>query len=505
MAQSLSLARIVSVAVALTPAAAQSQSLSNLLFLGTSSIIDTTERYRTYNDLASVAADFGTNAEEYKAANRWFSQSPQPTALLVGRFVNAASKGGLRCGTLSAAQQAMSVWNAVGATGTLKITKDGGAAVNVTAINLTAVTTMPGVAAAIAAGTGWPAGTTITWNSVYNRFEIESGTAGATSAVAFLQAAGSGVDVSSLMLGQAGQGGYIYAGQVAETAAAAVALFDDMIGQQFYGLAVGGLTPGANAGADNTALLAVAAYVEGASAKHMLAITTQEAGAISAASTTDIAYQLAQVKYKRTFCQYSSSSGHAAISALARILPTNYEGSNTAITLKFKQEPGVAAETLTATQAGAVEAKNCNVFVNYNNGTAILEQGVVASGDFADIITGTDWLATTIQRDVYNLFYSSNTKIAQTDDGANLVQATVEARCIAGVTNGLMAAGTWNSGGFGALRQGDFLSKGYYVYIKPMAQQAQADRAARKCPPIQVAAKLAGAMHSADVIINVNQ
>lgn len=505
MNPSLPVSRNISVSVVLTPNAAQSQNLKNLLFAGTSSIIDTTERYRSYGTLAAVATDFGTTAEEYKAASRWFAQSPQPTSLLIGRFVNAASRGGLRCGTLSAAQQAMAVWNAIGATGSVKIAKDAAAGVNVTAINLTAVTTMPGVAAAIAAGTGFPAGVTVVWNPTYSRFELESNTTGATSAVDFLTTTGTGADISALMLGQLGQGGYKYAGQAAETGAACAALFDDLAGQLYYGLMMGGLIPGANAGADNTALLAVSAYLEAAGNKHMLFINTQEAGAISGVSTTDIAYQAKVALYKRTFVQYSSSAAHAVLSAAARLLGVDYEGSGTALTLKYKQEPGVVAESLTSTQADALKAKNCNVFVNYDNGTAILQEGVMASGDFADTISGTDWLATTLQRDLFNTLYSQTTKVPQTEQGIAVLTATATARLIQSVNNGLVAPGVWNAGGFGTLKQGDFLDKGYYIYTLPIISQAQADRAARKAPPMQIAVKLAGAVHSVDATINVNQ
>ncbi|EJJ0295969.1 DUF3383 family protein, partial [Enterobacter asburiae] len=38
---------------------------------------------------------------------------------------------------------------------------------------------------------------------------------------------------------------------------------------------------------------------------------------------------------------------------------------------------------------------------------------------------------------------------------------------------------------------------------QPISEQAQADREARKAPVIQVACKLAGAVHFADVQINV--
>ena len=73
------------------------------------------------------------------------------------------------------------------------------------------------------------------------------------------------------------------------------------------------------------------------------------------------------------------------------------------------------------------------------------------------------------------------------------------------VNNGLVAPGVWNAGGFGQLQQGQMLSSGYYVYAPLVASQSQADREARKSVPIQVAAKLAGAVHSVNVLINVNR
>jgi hypothetical protein len=504
MNPSLPISRIINVSVILTPAAAAAQSLSNLLVMGTSPVIDTTERYREYLTLAAVATDFGTAAEEYLAASKWFAQSPQPTSLLIGRFVNVASKGGLRGGTLSAAQQLMATWNAVGALGSLKIKKDADAVgVNVTGINLTAAANMNAVAAAITAGTGWPAGTTCVWNALYNRFEIESNTTGATSAVQFLVTAGVGTDISAMMLCQVNQGGYTYAGQALETATAAATLFENMVGQKFYGLNVPSLTPDVN-GPNTAQLLALAALVEGLTTKHLLVITTQEAGCLSTVSTTDILYLLKQLAYNRTFTQYSSYSAHAALSAAARLMTVNYEADNTALTLKFKQEPGVQAETLTATQAAALEGKNGNVLVSYNNDTVTLEQGVMASGNFADIITTTDWLAVTMQRDMYNVLYANTTKVPQTDSGVGLLLAAGEARCAQGVRNGMIAPGVWNNGGFGKLKQGDFMEKGFYLYAPSVNVQASADRALRKAPPIQVAVKLAGAIHSADVTINVN-
>jgi len=67
------------------------------------------------------------------------------------------------------------------------------------------------------------------------------------------------------------------------------------------------------------------------------------------------------------------------------------------MTLKFKQEPGVAPETLTETQAATLRGKHCNVFVNYDNDTAIIQEGVSFDGSFFDEVVGLDWLENDIQ------------------------------------------------------------------------------------------------------------
>ncbi len=495
MIPSLSVSRVVAVSVTLTPAGAQAQSLSNMLVMGTSGVIDPVERYRIYTGLSDVAADFGLVAQEYLAAAKWFAQSPQPTALYIGRWVNAASKGGLRGATLSAAGQQMAAWNAV-TTGAFKVAKNGGALTDVTGLNFGAAANLSAVAAIIQAAPGM-SGTTVVWNSFYQRFEFESTTTGATSAISFLAAPATGTDISAMLGGTSGGGGYLYVGQAAESAVSAVQLMDNAIGQKWYGVNV----PSAVT-ADH---LAIASFIEGTDTKHTYWLTTQDAGVLNSAGTTDVAYQLKQLGYKRTFTQYSSSDPNAVMSAAARLLTTDFRGNSTVITLKFKQEPGVVAEALNNSQAVAAEAKNANLFVNYNNDTAIIEQGVMANGTFADIVTGTDWLAVTIQQTLYNLLYTSPTKIPQTDQGMGILKTGCAQVCNQGVVNGLLAPGVWNANGFGLLKQGDYLEQGYYIYSASVDTQNPADRTARMAMPIQIAAKLAGAIHSVNVAITVNQ
>ncbi|HFW6948501.1 TPA: DUF3383 family protein [Escherichia coli] len=271
----------------------------------------------------------------------------------------------------------------------------------------------------------------------------------------------------------------------------------------WYGLVVADDVVSGGDVLDADDVIEVAKLIEASSLSRIFGVTSANADIISTTSTTDVASKLKAGKYSRTFVQYSSSSPYAAVSAFGRAFTVNFNGSNTTITLKFKQEPSVTYETLTVGQAAAVDAKNANVFVYYANDTAILQQGVMANGDFFDERHGLDWLQNYIQTNLYNLLYTSTTKIPQTDAGVTRLLSNVEQSMDQSVTNGLVAAGVWNGGPIGQLNSGDTLTKGYYVYAQPLSEQAQADREARKAPLIQVACKLAGAVHYADVQINV--
>lgn len=235
----------------------------------------------------------------------------------------------------------------------------------------------------------------------------------------------------------------------------------------------------------------------------MFAVTSSDSGIIDSATTSDVASALKAAGYSRTFVQYSTKSKYAALSAFGRAFTVNFTGNNTTITLKFKTEPGVTYETLTSSQAAAVDAKNANVYVYYANDTAILQQGVMSNGDFFDERHGLDWLQNYVQTNLFNLLYTSTSKIPQTEAGITRLLTNVEMSLDQAVSNGLVAPGVWNGGDIGQITAGDTLTKGYYVYAQPLSSQAQSDREKRRAPLIQAAIKLAGAVHYADVQINV--
>lgn len=497
----LSASRLVFVSVVLSALAAQAQNLSSLLVVTSSPVVDVTERLRTYSGLTDVATAFGTTGPEYGAAKAWFSQRPQPREIKIGRWAKTATAGKLIAAPLTTANLQISVWNAI-TTGSFKVGFDAVAPVDVTgltfagAANLNAVANLiqVGVRAANAAF----AAATVVFNAQYGRFEFQSGTTGDTSQVTFLAAAATGVNIAAMLGGTAVLGAYTAPGIAAESALTAATLFDSQFGQTFYGMMI----PEAVA-ADQ---LAAAQFIEATDNKHVYGVTSQDATElIGAANSTSIGYLLHQAGLNKTMWQYSSTDAYAVASLLGRALTVNYAGNNTVITLMWKQEPGIVAETLNDQQMANVQANNGNVFVAYNNNTTIIEQGRMASGEFIDTITGADAFAISVMNDVYNLLYTTPTKIPQTDAGNHLIATTIEATCSRFFTNGYLGPGVWDQSGFGTLAQGDYMAQGFYVYAPSILLQAQADRQARKSVPFQVAGKTAGAIHTADIILNISR
>jgi hypothetical protein len=500
--------------VVLTTPAVSAPSINTGLVLGsTPGVIDPTERMRTYGTLAEVAADFGTAVEEYYCADLWFAQNPSPQQLKVGRWVKSASFGSVVGAPLAAADQLMSVWTAIN-NGGFSVTIDGNATPTVlTALSFTAATNLNNVAATIqtalrAAYTG-PGAAQIncTWNANNDVFRITSGTTGTTSSVSFLTSpAGPTQDVAALLKMRAiDSGAYTVAGQVAETALAALTLLDEMFSNQFYGV----VCPSA-ADSDHEQL---AAYVEGSDPLHYYGVTTSEGGSLVAGSTTDIGYILSHFGYNKSAVQYSTSmspgstppTSYAIMSYLARILTTQWTGLNTTLTLMYKQEPGVAPENVTSTQADTLLAKHINAYVTYATGARLIEYGMSSSGEYTDTVIGADALALDLQTNIFNVLYTSPTKVPQTDPGVQLLVNAASATCAQYAGNGWLGSGTWLAQGFGTLKTNDLLTLGYYVYAPSVLTQSAADRAARKAPLMQIAAKCANAIHTSEVVVYVNQ
>ena len=491
MAQGLNIGRLVRATVNLAPLAAARRGFGTLLVVGDSNVINGVDRLRTYVDLESVAEDFGTSAPEYLAASLYFGQSPRPNQLMIGRWLRTATAGLVQGGILTAAEQVIGNWTSI-TTGSFKITIDG-TEKTVTGLNFSAVTNLNGVASAINAVL---TGGTVAWDG--SRFTVTSSTTGVTSTVGYASATGSGTDISALLKLTAATALVPVPGFAAETPVECVTELANMSGM-WYGLSFAASTmPTDDQAVD------VAAFIEGASISRIFGFTETDTRVLDAAWTTDMASRLKALGYKRSFVTFSANK-YAVASMFGRAFSVNFSANRSTITLMYKQEPGVVAELLTETQAQTLKDKRCNVFVRYMNDTAIIQYGVMSGQAYFDEVHGLDWFVDALQTALYNLLYQSKTKVPQTDAGQNQLVTVAANVCQEAINNGLVAPGQWNADGFGQLERGQFLTEGFYIYTQPMALQDQSIREQRIAPPIQIALKLAGAIHEIDAIIDVNR
>lgn len=195
-----------------------------------------------------------------------------------------------------------------------------------------------------------------------------------------------------------------------------------------------------------------------------------------------------------------------AAAVASRGLSTNWDGSLTAQTINLKQISGfLPDQTLTATYLTQVQTAGVTVYPSFGGDPGLYTSG--ANGWF-DQIYGQYWLKFALQAAGYNFLAQTSTKIPQTEVGMTGLKGAYMTILAQGVNNGFMAPGLWTGAApFG--NSADLIrciaDKGFYIYSQPVSQQSSANRVARKAPVVQIAVKLAGAIQSSQVIVQVQE
>jgi len=258
--------------------------------------------------------------------------------------------------------------------------------------------------------------------------------------------------------------------------------------------------------------IACAAYIESVTPSSVYAYTTTDAGVLTGdTSPPDIFTYLKSLDYSRSIGQYATTQSavypnniHAIVAIMGYACGQNSGLANSAFTLKFKQEVGIAIEPLTSTEIGILEGNNGNVYLEYANYYTIFEQGKMADGTFFDERINLDMFVNNLQLTIMDLLYQ-NPKIPQTDAGVTqLIQACNEA-CDEAVRVGFLGPGTWTGPNVLNLKTDDPLPAGYLVQAEALSTQSQADREARESVPLYIAIKEAGAVHSVLIGVYVNR
>lgn len=464
------------VSISVSPTGVGSGNFGILGFLtNETGVIGVAERYRAYTSLASVAGDWGTSTEVYKAATAFYSQTPAPTDFVVHMCFETAQKASL----IGGGHATLEKLKLVAGTSSFNITIDGTPSV-LSTLNFSAATNLAGVATILDAAL--PAGNTVIYNGY--GFEITGVTTGPSGSITF------GTGSTSDLLGLSQHQGKISAGIAAETPVAALAaalamgmdttaLVTHKKYRDITGQAVGNNTED------------IADWAE--AAKRIFCNTSNNLSVLSSVITTDIMSVLKAKTLRYTLSTFSKSvAQYPSASVFGRAASVNFSNIGSTITLNLKQMPTITAEDLTPSEFQVLRSKNGSAVVRIGKSVNAYTDSRMASGSWLDTTHGLMWLENRIEVDMFNFLYQSNTKVPYTQTGINQTIQVLDKSLQGAVRNGLA--------GPGYLPDGTFLPKGYIINFVPLADTPSSDKSNRLYAGLSFKMVGAGALH--EVVVN---
>lgn len=461
--------------------------------------INSASRYRIYSEAGSVAEDFGTTSKANEFAKAFFGTQPNATNaggfLVIAYWRGASEDVAATAASLTGAQLSEATTVATlqqVSDGTLDITIDG-TPENLTALDFQSSTTLEDIAAVIdTALTGATAAVDD------QRIVITSATTGALSTITFGTDPGTGTFIGDTLALSTGSGGFLTQGAAADTLAIETKeeAATELLGQVKYRGAMF---------IDNPTDLESKALAEFAQANDVLFYDVFDAAANLNIDPANVVWDIKLSSLTNYRMLYSKAGNRKlAASYMARAHTVNFAAENSALTMHLK-ELSVAAEEYTQSEVTAAKNVGLDIYTTIKLTPVVLTSG---ANDFIDrrynIIAFVDFL----QIDMYNLLKSTSTKIPQTRAGVAQLVDQAEKTTRQFRRAGVIAPGTWTSPDYFGVRETfeqNITDNGFYWLAGSLADQSQASRENRESPVIQGAIKEAGAIHSADLIVNVNQ
>lgn len=221
----------------------------------------------------------------------------------------------------------------------------------------------------------------------------------------------------------------------------------------------------------------VASWVE--TAKKFAIFWITDVNAYDASKSTDLASVLKLANRNRSAVVWHATPTGGADYPDAAWMGEGFPYEPGTSTWAYKTLNGVTPDTLLASQETALKGKNCNYYMTVG-GVSITQEGKVASGEYIDIIIGTDWIEARLREAVYSALVN-NRKIPYDDTGIAMIEGLVK-----GVLNEAASKG---------ILQADSIA----VTVPKYADIPQADKLARKLPDVKFSALYQGAIHSVTI------
>lgn len=202
--------------------------------------------------------------------------------------------------------------------------------------------------------------------------------------------------------------------------------------------------------------------------------------------TTDTGSQLKAKNYYRTFWFYHSvENEYPEVAVMARCFAVDPGGETWAL----KKLAGITVDPLTETEFNAVTGKNGNTFELFRN-VSVTQNGMVAAGEWIDVIRFRDWLEEEIKTNVFNLLINRD-KVPYTDAGIAAIESRVREALDLGQRRGGIAPTEYDEDGNQNL--------GYTISVPLAANISANTKSSRKLTDMTFTARLAGAIHVVNI------
>lgn len=476
----IEITEFVNVSISVSPTGVTTGDFGRLGFLtNETGVIDTPERFRSYTSLTGVGDDWSASSEVFLAATAFYGQTPTPTSLTVTMAyetpVVATLLGGLHSDLASL--------QAIAGDGVLTMTIDS-APVTETTLDFSGAADLDEVALAVDTAIALAvAGSTCIYNDTTGSFELRGSTAGSVGNISF--ATGSVADA----LGLTQTLGNVTDGVDAETPV------DALAAAYSEGLFIAALVThkkyrDITLAAVGENVVDIAGWAEANQVIYMN--TTNNLGVLNAVVTTDVASALQALTYRYSLTTFATDpSRYPSAAIFGRAASVNFDSVGSTITLNLKAIAGVVAEDLTPTQFAVLRSKYASAVVVIGASANAYTDSRMASGSWLDTTHGLLWLENRIETDMFNLLYTTATKIPYTQVGINMAILTLTNSLEAAVRNGLAAPGFFDSI--------TFLNTGYDIQAVPLGQIASGDKSNRIYNGLSFRIVGAGALHEINI------
>ena len=251
----------------------------------------------------------------------------------------------------------------------------------------------------------------------------------------------------------------------------------------------------------NAEALALAAGLDGLSAPliFFVPITGEPDATVAAGSLLKVLHDASAPRTVPFYCSAVSDIG--ALMGTAMGLQLSHPAS--AFSLGLKTIYGIAPSALTEAEVDALKALNCNVYVSRGTNYNLLEMGNLITGERYDERLYMDMIADDLQQSAVSLLADNPDKMPQTDDSTAAFINRFSSILMSYTTRQVLATSRWRGAAAGPLSPGDTVENGFALWAGSYDDQSDADRAAHKAVPIQVALTLAGSIESIVITVNV--